>query len=165
MSTSSRFVVVATLAFGPGCSSFGVSTSEAPVVAPFSASAADVAKVCVVRGGAPAPLYTTVVYDNGKLVGATTEDTYFCYLAQPGKHAILSSGTFGDRTASLVAQGGRRYYLKQAWLFPAVRGHALSWLEESVAEDEIRGDEYAVVTEVPGNEALPNAPAFAPAAP
>src|SRR3984885_10529440 len=126
---STRFLLPAACLLASGCSSFEVSTSETAAVAPFGASTpndAQVAKVCVIRQGFPAPLYTTVVYDNGKLVGATRDATYFCYVAEPGSHAIVSSGTFGDRTATLTAQAGRRYYLKQAWLFPAVRGHALS---------------------------------------
>ncbi len=119
----------------------------------------------MVRGGpVPAPLFTTVVYDNGKLVGATRDETYFCYLAEPGKHVIVSDGTYGSRTALLTAQAGRRYYLKQAWLLPGVRGHALSWIDESVAQDEIQDAQYALLTEVPASEALPGSQPFAPAA-
>jgi hypothetical protein len=61
------------------------------------------------------------------------------------------------RTARLDAQAGRRYFLKQAWLVPAVRGHALSWIDEPAAHEEMDGDEYAVLTEVPGHEVLPDA--------
>lgn len=155
----------AILALTAGCSSYGVATGEAPAVAPF-ASTADQAKVCVVRGGIlPAPLYTTVVYDNGKLVGATKDETYFCYFAQPGKHVIVSDGTFGSRSALLTAEAGRRYYLKQTWLVPAFRGHTLNWIDESVAQQELQGDEYALLTEVPGNEVLPGHQPFALAAP
>jgi hypothetical protein len=156
--------IAAISALTTGCSSYAVATSETPVVAPFTATTSD-AKVCVVRGGAlPAPLFTTVVYDNGKLVGATKDETYFCYLAEPGKHVIVSDGTYGSRTAFLMAQAGRRYYLKQVWLFPGVRGHALSWIDEAVVQSEIQDDQYALVTEVPANEALPGEQPFAPAA-
>jgi hypothetical protein len=159
-----RLLTIVTLGLATGCSSFGVATSETPAVAPFTA-AIDEAKVCVVRGGAvPAPFFTTVVYDNGKLVGATKDETYFCYLAEPGKHVIVSDGTYGSRTALLTAQAGRRYYLKQEWLLPGVRGHALSWIDESIAQDEIRDDPYALLTEVPAREALPGSKPFAPAA-
>jgi hypothetical protein len=147
-----------------GCSSYGVTTTEVPAVAPFGAAAAGEARVCVVRGGAPAPLYTTVVYDNAKLVGATVDGTYFCYGAEPGDHVIVSDGTFGRRTARLIAVPGGHYYLKQAWLLPAVRGHALSWIDEPSARDEMDGDAYAVLSEVPASEALPGARPVAPAA-
>ncbi len=74
-------VVVTTLALSAGCSSFGVTTTETPALAPFSTTVGGAAKVCVVRGGElPAPFFTTVVYDNAKLVGATKDGTYFCYL-------------------------------------------------------------------------------------
>ncbi|HEY1697086.1 MAG TPA: hypothetical protein VGG39_33230 [Polyangiaceae bacterium] len=145
-----------------GCSAYGIATSEAAPVSPFS-SAGDLAKVCVIRSGFPAPLYTTVVHDDGVLVGATKDDTYFCYLAEPGKHVITSDGTFGVRTADLVAQAGGRYYLKQSWLVPAVRGHAVSWVDEASAQADVHDSEYARLTEVPGNEALPGGTALAPA--
>jgi hypothetical protein len=164
MSVKARLFTIAILTLGTGCSSYGLATGDTPAVAPFTA-AADQAKVCVVRGGAvPAPLFTTVVYDNGKLVGATRDETYFCYLAEPGQHSIVSDGTYGTRTALLTAQAGRRYYLKQAWLLPGFRGHVLSWIDESVAQAEIQDDEYALLTEVPGNETLPGHQPFAPAA-
>jgi hypothetical protein len=160
-----RVLALATLALSAGCSSFGLTTTETPVVASFSASAAGQAKVCVVRtGDLPAPFFTTVVYDNGKLVGATKDGTYFCYLAEPGKHAILSDGAYGDRTAVLTAQAGQQYYLKQSWLFPGFRGHALSWIDAPTAQAEIQGDEYAMLTEVPGDKTLPDPQPFAPAA-
>jgi hypothetical protein len=162
--TPFRLLPLFALALASACSSYGVATSETPVVAPFSAARADAAKICVVRGGVPAPLYTSVVYDNGTLVGATKDGTYFCYAAEPGKHVILSDATFGDRTARLDARAGRVYFLKQAWLFPAVRGHELSWIDEPAARDEMQGDEYALLTEVPAQQALPDAQTFAPAA-
>lgn len=166
MTKHRRTLTAAIASFGiasTACSSYGVATSEMPAVAPFTATRANEAKVCVVRGGAPAPLYTTVVYDNGKLVGATKDGTYFCYAVESGKHVIVSDGTFGSPTALLTAQAGRRYYLKQAWLLPAVRGHALSWIDEPAARDEMEGDEYSLLTEVPGNQSLPEASTFAPA--
>ncbi len=159
-------VLLATLALSAGCSSFGVTTTETPALAPFSTAVSSAAKVCVVRGGdLPAPFFTTVVYDNAKLVGATKDGTYFCYLAEPGRHTIVSDGAYGSRTAVLTAQAGRQYYLKQAWLFPGFRGHALSWIDASTAQTEIAADEYAMLTEVPGDKALPDARPFAPAAP
>jgi hypothetical protein len=157
-----RAVVFVPMALLIGCSSYGLSTSENPAISPFS-PAADLAKVCVIRSGFPAPLYTTVVHDDGVLVGATRDDTYFCYLAEPGKHVIVSDGAFGTRKANLVAQAGQRYYLKQSWLIPAVRGHAVSWIGEGAALGEVQYAEYARLTEVPGSEALPEGIALAPA--
>jgi hypothetical protein len=156
--------MVAALALSAGCSSYGITTTEVPALSPFAAAPMGQAKVCVVRGGMPAPLYTTVVYDNAKLMGATSDGTYFCYGAEPGEHVIVSDATFGKRTARLTALPGGRYYLKQAWLLPAVRGHALSWIDEGTAKDEIDGDSYAVLSEVPASEALPGVQALAPAA-
>jgi hypothetical protein len=157
-----RLWMLTTLAMAAGCSSYGLATSETAAVSPFSATF-NVAKVCVIRSGFPAPLYTTVVHDDGKLVGATKDDTYFCYLAEPGKHVIISDGAFGTRTAQLSAEAGHRYYLRQYWLVPAVRGRDVAWIDEAVAQSEVQDAEYARLTEVPGTEALPGAAPFAPA--
>jgi hypothetical protein len=166
MQTHLRILFVATLACSAGCSSFGVTATETPAVLPFSSSAAGEATVCVVRGGAlPAPFFTTVVYDNAKLVGATKDGTYFCYLAEPGKHTIVSDGAYGSRKAVLTAEAGRQYFLKQAWRFPGFLGHALSWIDEPTAQAAIGDNEYAVLTEVPGDKSLPGAQPFAPAVP
>lgn len=146
-----------------GCSAYRVTTSDAPAVAPFQEPVADRAEVCVLRAGVPAPLYTIAVYDNGKLVGATHDGTYFCYLAEPGEHLIVSDATFGTRSAPLTAMVGRRYFLEQTWLLPAVRGHVLSWVDAPTAREEIEGEQYAVLSEVPAAEALPDARPFAPA--
>jgi len=164
MSLRTRLFMVASFVLGTGCSSYGLATSQAAAVAPF-APAADAAKICVMRAGAvPAPFFTTVVYDNNKLVGATKDWTYFCYLAEPGKHVIVSDGTYGRDGAARGAKAGNRYYLEQVWLLPGFRGHALSWIDESAAKGEIQDDEYALLTEVPGTEALPGYQPFAPAA-
>jgi hypothetical protein len=157
------FLAIPALLLAAGCSAYGVVTRDTPAVAPFAATDAGRATVCVVRSGFPAPLYTIVVRDNGTLVGATHDGTYFCYLADPGRHVIVSDATFGTRTATLNAAPGHRYYLRQQWLVPGVRGHALSWIEASVAEEDIRYDEYAVVTEAPSTETLPDARPVAPA--
>jgi hypothetical protein len=163
MISSRLSCVVALAGFCAGCSSYGVTLTEVAPSVPLGA-AAGLAKVCVVRGGAPALFYTTVVYDNAKLVGATTHGTYFCYRAEPGRHVIVSDATFGERSAVLTAEAGRRYYLKQEWLVPGVRGHALSWIDEDTARAEIEGDSYALLSEVPANEELPGAQPLAPAA-
>jgi hypothetical protein len=150
-----------------GCSSYAVTVTGAttPPVAPFGATAADQAVVCVYRAGVPSPLYTATVYDNAKLVGATRDGTFFCYLAEPGRHEIVSDATFGVQRARLTAVAGRHYYLKQEWLFPALRGHALAWVEASTVQEDLRDDEYAMLTEVPPDQALPGARPLAPAQP
>jgi hypothetical protein len=163
MHRSLALLAIPALLLASGCSAYGLATRDAPAVAPFATTDAARATVCVVRTGFPAPLYTIVVRDNGTLVGATHDGTYFCYLAEPGEHLIVSDATFGTRTARLNAVAGHRYYLRQEWLLPGVRGHALSWIDASTAEEDIRYDEYAVVTEAPASDALPDARPVAPA--
>ena len=164
MQRASTLLAATAALLASACSAYGLTTRSTPPVAPFATADATRATVCVVRAGFPAPLYTIAVRDNGALVGATRDGTYFCYLAEPGEHRIVSDATFGTRTARLTAVAGRRYYLRQEWLLPAVRGHALSWVDASVAEEDIQGDEYAVVVEAPATEALPDSTPVAAAA-
>jgi hypothetical protein len=163
MNGFARVLIGSAAALSCGCSAYGVTTTIHPPVAPFGVAAADLAEVCVVRTGAPSPLYTATVFDDAKLVGATRDGTFFCYYAEPGRHEIVSDATFGTQRAQLTAVGGRHYYLKQEWLFPAVRGHALAWVDEATMRDEISTDEYAMLTEVPGDQALPGDRPVAPA--
>ncbi len=161
--------LLATLA-SIGCSSYGVVRVEQPVKPPFRNALVEEAEVCVLRSHNLAAaidvfgLMFTVVRDNGTLVGATAKATYFCYDAAPGKHVIVSDGTYGASTTTLDAVSGHRYYLEQAWLWPGPRGHALSWLDAATAMSEIDADDYAAISRVPAGEPLPIVPVFAPAA-
>jgi hypothetical protein len=104
---------------------------------------------------------TFVVHDNAQLVGATKAESWFCYLAEPGSHRIVS--TTGDAidedgTAVLNAEAGRRYWLHQD--FDNVLGviHCkLEWVDPIRAHELMDGvsADYKVIVGVPGDEKLP----------
>jgi hypothetical protein len=158
------------------CSSYSLTELKAPPGQAFGPDVrTDVAVVCVVRPSHVAVAVTFLVRDNGQLVGATRAESYFCYEAEPGEHAIVSStgdSLDKDGTAHLSAVAGRRYWLHQD--FDNILGviiDKLQWVDEArwreLVEDNACG--YKVVSGVPGNEAIPGevplAHALGPATP
>jgi hypothetical protein len=159
-----------------GCSSYSLTELKAPPAHAFGPEVrTDVAVVCVVRPSHFAVAVTFVLHDNGQLVGATRAESYFCYEAEPGEHAIVSStGDSIDRdgTAHLSAVAGHRYWLHQDFdNFFGVVANRLQWVSEPRWRDLVEGNacEYKVLSGVPGNESLPDqlplAHALAPATP
>jgi hypothetical protein len=151
------FVALATLS---GCSAYSLAEPKAPPVAAFGpALRAETATVCVVRPSHFAVAVTFVVRDNGQLVGATRGESYFCYEAQPGRHAIASSTgdpIDADGEAALNAEAGKRYWLHQD--YDDVLGRIvdrLAWIDETRARAMIDDCDYKTLSAVPGGEALP----------
>ena len=163
MKTSCTLAV--TIAVAPlflGCSSYALTELRAPPARAFGPSVrTDVAVVCVIRPSHFAVGVTFVVHDNGHLVGATRGESYFCYEAESGEHAIVSSTgdpIDKDGSAHLSAAAGRRYWLHQDYEnYLGMIVDKLQWVEESRGRELI--DEgacgYKVLTGVPGDEALP----------
>jgi hypothetical protein len=149
------------------CSPYSISGPTTPSVAAFGPSRPDAGTICVIRSSPWARLVTFVVHDNGKLVGATKGDSYFCYEAAPGEHLIVSD-TFDsvdvpDHTR-IVVQPGARYWLRQdhSNSFGSVTSK-LAWMDAATASAVIGGCVYRVVTAAPGHEMLPPPVPFVPA--
>ena len=147
-----------------GCTSYATEPA-APV-----AAAPDLARICVMRPSSIAFAAPAAVYDNGRLVGVTDPVTYFCYLAEPGGHAIKSFlGDDIDRTiatgdtarATIAVEAGKSYFLEQD--VGALGIHRLAWVDENKAKELIAGCEPVRVVSVPGDERLPEPDDVAPA--
>ena len=160
---SARFAAPIALILGSSaCSSYSLAQPKAPPIAAFGPVArTDVATVCVIRPSHFAVGVTFVVHDNRQLVGATRGESYFCYLAEPGRHNIVS--TTGDSTdedgeAALAAEAGRRYFLHQDYdnVFGVIVDK-LQWVDDARARDLLdQGKcDYETISGVPGDEALP----------
>lgn len=155
-------LAIVTLLTATGCSPYSFAQPKVPPIAPFGPVArTDVATVCVVRPSHFALLVTFLVRDDGQLVGATRGESYFCYLAQPGAHEIVS--TTGDTvdeegTLRFVAEAGRRYWLHQDYDndFGSITPRLL-FITESRAHDFVEDDacDYKTLTAGPGTEGLP----------
>ena len=142
-----------------GCSAYSVKPS-APTIAAFGPAQPELGTVCVIRRSMFAQAVTFAIHDNGQLVGATRGDSYFCYLAEPGPHELVSHT--GDSTdhpgyARFMVFAGQRYWLEQDHEnnFGSVTSK-LGWLDEAQARDKIADCEYKIVVEA-GHEAVPPA--------
>jgi hypothetical protein len=147
------------------CSPYSLTEAKTPPVEAFGpVPRTDVATVCVIRPSHWAIAVTFVVHDNDQLVGATRAESYFCYLAAPGHHDLVSAtGDAIDGGAgheSLTAQPGRRYWLHQDFdnVFGIVTDK-LEWIDEARAREMwVECDcEYKRITGAPGGEPLPAA--------
>ncbi len=110
---STRIMLALVSALGVGCAGYQVVPTAAPADALFSAPPAGQSKVCIVRPQSKVLAPTAVVHDNGHLVGGTSGESYFCYLAQPGTHHIVADSERQTADVDANAKAGSTYYLKQ----------------------------------------------------
>lgn len=103
-----------------GCSSYGVAIREAPPAFASAALPPDTGQICVLRPHNVALLVPAVVRDNRQLVGMTKGASWFCWLAEPGVHNIMTRygddidenlGTNEVTDAAILVEPGGRYYL------------------------------------------------------
>lgn len=99
--------VIGACALLVGCSGYRMERAAAPSLA-LAASSSGQANICVFRPHGLGTSVVSPVSDNGVLVGATEGSSYFCYLAEPGKHQIKTADA-PKLSLEVVAQ--RDYYL------------------------------------------------------
>jgi hypothetical protein len=155
-----------------GCTAYSLETARGPTLHPFAPPPAGHGEICVVRPHITAMLIMAVVHDNDVLVGATRGPTYFCYLAAPGRHRVVS--TYGDdidrelgthvvEEATVVVVPGSRHYLHQD--VRAAITMSVRWVDEGTAREMIDDCSPARLSAVPGSQRLPPPVPLAPAAP
>jgi hypothetical protein len=149
------------IAMLPACTSWKLEQIVAPLP-PMAPAPANAAKICVVRTSVLAAAVTFPTRDDGVLVGATRGPGHFCYLAEPGEHDITIVADEPEH-ATLLAEPGHSYYLKQEVdnIFGYVKCRAV-WVADSAARDAFDSTYYEALVGVPGGEALPDSPPFAP---
>jgi hypothetical protein len=134
-------------------------TTPPSALAPLPPNAA---RICVLRPHGVAALVPAVVRDNGRLVGMTKGPSYFCYLAEPGHHSILTR--YGDDVdeklgsdelvdATLTAAPGGHYFLHHD--VTGILKLTVGWVEATKANEMIAECDYAELVAVPSNETLP----------
>jgi hypothetical protein len=139
------------------CSGYGVSVAQNPPVQAFAPPPAEHATVCVFRPHSLGAAVITPVTDNGRLVGATEGQSYFCYLAEPGEHRVRVDDA---RPADLDVVAGEHYYLRHGFS----RGpDTLDLVDEPVARALAKQTLYTVLDEAPEGRRAPPAIALAPA--
>lgn len=151
------------LLLATACTSYKLTAPDRAVPALGTDFPASQARVCVLRTSVLAQAVTFPTRDDGVLVGATRGPTYFCYLAEPGPHDIAIEADEVEH-AQIEAVAGRSYYLKQEVdnVFGYVKCRAV-WVDEAAAKELLEQSTYEVLSGVPGSDALPPNPPFAPA--
>jgi hypothetical protein len=146
-----------------GCTSWHLAEPGRQALEPVGPVAPNVARVCVVRTAVLALAVPFPTHDDGVLVGTTRGPTFFCYLAEPGEHAIDIEADEMEH-ARLTAEGGRTYFLKEEVdnIFGYVKCRAV-WVTEEVGQELVKGADYRVLVGVPGTERLPPEVPYAPA--
>ncbi|MDC3954068.1 hypothetical protein [Polyangium jinanense] len=144
------------------CTKYELALHENAPPGAFGPLPPNAARICVVRPYAVASLVPAVVRDNGRLVGMTKGPSYFCYLAEPGVHKIVSrygddvdaelgSDTLVDTT--LTAAPGGHYFLHHD--VSAILTLSVGWVEAARANEMISECDYAELVDVPSKETLP----------
>jgi hypothetical protein len=104
----STCLFIAVFLVGTGCSGYRTQRAIAAPDASFAAPAAGLATICVFRPHGLGASVVAPVSDNGAIVGATANSSYFCYQAEPGPHRILTADA---PKLVLNATEGKTYYL------------------------------------------------------
>jgi hypothetical protein len=141
--------------------------------AELAAVPADAARICVYRPHRVAALVPAVVHDNGRLVGMTSGPSYFCYLAEPGRHTLVTRygddideklGTDDLAAATVVVAAGERRYLHHD--VTGIMRLAARWEDDpDRAERDIAGCTYLALHRTPPDESPLAAGELARAAP
>ncbi len=146
-----------------GCSSYSVAIRDTAPPSAFGALAADVGQICVLRPHEVAQLVPAVVRDNRRLVGMTKGPSWFCWLAEPGVHNIVTRygddidenlGTNEITDAAILVEPGGRYYLHHD--VSKILTISVRWvLDQSEANEMIAECAWVDLVEGPAGERLP----------
>lgn len=103
-----------------GCTPYEIASRETAPSKTFDPLPTNTGQICVIRPHTVALLVPAVVRDNRQLVGMTKGPTWFCWLAEPGVHKIMTRygddidenlGTDEVTDAAILVEPGGRYYL------------------------------------------------------
>jgi hypothetical protein len=140
------------------CSPYTLVTTQ-PTLPVSGFTSPNLGTVCVIRSSPFARLVTFAIHDNAQLVGATRGDSYFCYLAEPGTHTIVSDtadsvDTPGALTLEVAPSG--RYWVRQDHRnrFGSIASE-LEVMSEAAATALVASCEYKILARVPSGERLP----------
>jgi hypothetical protein len=96
------------LIIGGGCSGYRTQRAVADPTSPFAVPSAGRAAICVFRPHGLGASVVSPVSDNGSIVGATSDSSFFCYDAEPGPHRIRTADAPG---LAIDVMEGRSYFL------------------------------------------------------
>jgi hypothetical protein len=149
------YLVVSTSA----CTSYEL---EMRTAAPMGVVPPGAARICVLRPHNVASLVPAIVHDNGRLVGMTKGPSYFCYLAEPGYHSIVSRygddvderlGTDELEEVTVLVPPNARLFLHHD--VSKIMSMSVQWVDPTEANTMIGQCNYVELVAVPKGESLP----------
>lgn len=142
------------------CTSYELEVRTAPP--PVTSAPPGTARICVLRPHQVASLVPALVHDNGRLVGMTKGPSYFCYLAEPGYHYIVSRygddvderlGTDEVDDVTVLVEPNARIFLHHN--VSKIMSLTVDWVDAGTANTMIQQCDYVALVSVPKGETLP----------
>jgi len=161
-----RIVGVVLVMLVAGCINYRLERAEVPPIDARSSPPPEVGQICVLRHGWALHVWTALVRDEGRLVGATRGTAgHFCWYAEPGRHRVSSLllcdwGEVPESAISIEVKAGGRYFLAQN-AANSGKNVTLTRIGERFASELLEDSEYEVLTALPGTRA-PSAVQLAP---
>jgi len=154
------------------CTRYELAARDVAPPKTFDALPPNTGQICVVRPHNVALLVPAVVRDNRQLVGMTKGPTWFCWLAEPGVHKIMTRygddidenlGTDELTDAAILVEAGGRYYLHHD--VSKILTISVRWiLDPAEANALIAECQWADLVAGPDKERLPGPGDIVPAA-
>lgn len=154
------------------CTRYEIALHDDAPAKVFDALPANAGQICVVRPHNVALLVPAVVRDNRRLVGMTKGPTWFCWLAEPGLHKIMTRygddidenlGTDEISDAAIMVDAGGRYYLQHD--VSKILTLSVRWvLDTAEAQAMISECQWADMVAAPSGEKIPSRDEVIPAA-
>jgi hypothetical protein len=145
------------------CTRYELAAREAAPPKTFDALPPNVGQICVVRPHNVALLVPAVVRDNRQLVGMTKGPSWFCWLAEPGIHKIMTRygddidedlGTDEITDAAILVEPGGRYYLHHD--VSKILTISVRWVLDAAEANAMIGEcEWVDLVAGPSGERLP----------
>jgi hypothetical protein len=150
--------------FSTACTRYELAARETAPPKTFDSLPPNTGQICVVRPHNVALLVPAVVRDNRQLVGMTKGPTWFCWLAEPGVHKIVTRygddidenlGTDEITDAAILVEAGGRYYLHHD--VSKILTISVRWiLDPAEAKAMIAECEWVDLVAGPSGEKLPS---------
>src|SRR4051794_40924354 len=123
------FLAFVALAACTPASKYRLAEPSSTPVRPFDPPPSQYGEICVIHPDPRGSSVTHVVRDNGKLVGATSGPSYFCYYAEPGEHEIADEGS--DAVAARTVVEAKHHYYVHAEV--NLGNDRLAWVSDDAA--------------------------------
>ena len=131
--------VVVFVALSSGCASIPMASKEQDTaLKQFTLPAGDKAGLYIFRNTFTGQALKKRLSIDDVVIGETANKTYFYREIVPGQHKLSTQSEFGDNSISLLAEGGKNYFVQQYIKMGAfVGGAGLKIVSEEEGKQEV----------------------------